>query len=125
MAAPSVVPAASPRGPASRSNSFSSNTAAPKAPVEKAARAERPEVDAHTLEREARNRDRMLKEAQRMSLLMNRGQAGKKDAASERPARKEKDKKRDRRRGSGKYEEEDTEARARRVEEEREAERWS
>jgi len=125
MAASPVVPAAPPKGPSSRSNSFSSNAGAAKAPLKEQVRAERPEVDAHTLEREARNRDRMLKEAQRMSLLMNRGQAGKPTATSERTARKEKDKKRDRRRGSGKYEEEDTEARARRVEEEREAERWS
>lgn len=93
----------------------------------------KPEIDPHTLEREARNRERMLKEAQRMSVLMNRGAAAAGDGVGRRGSEStrlgggrrgsERDKKKDRRRGSG-YGDEDSESRARRVEAEREAERW-
>lgn len=80
----------------------------------------KPETDHHTLEREARNRERLLKELQRREAMEGKGSAGKRrDSKVEvrtGPAA---------RRVSYKYEdEESSEARASRVESEREAGRW-
>lgn len=80
--------------------------------------AKKPETDPHTLEREARNKERLLKELQRREAM--EGSAGKRrdsniDGRSGPAAR----------RVSYKYEdEESSEARATRVESEREAGRW-
>ncbi len=86
----------------------------PKAPPKK------PEMDHHELEREARNRERLLKELQRREAMDGKAPAGKK-----------RDSQANGRVGGGgrrvsyKYEDEETnEARATRVESEREAGRW-
>lgn len=105
-------------------------------------REEKPGLDAHTLEREARNRERMLKEQQRRQGLGS----GRKRSADEGVAvngdgeegghrssrRKVKDEGGEGRRsgrkgrGSWQYEDEESgEARATRVEKEREAARWN
>lgn len=80
----------------------------------------KPETDHHTLEREARNRERLLKELQRREAMEGKSSTGKRrDSKVEvrtGPAV---------RRVSYKYEdEESSEARASRVESEREAGRW-
>jgi len=72
------VPPTAPKAAISTSRTNSLGNSATKAvePDSKRSRTEsKPEIDPHTLEREARNRERMLKEAQRMSVLMNRGNA--------------------------------------------------
>ncbi|KAI9723350.1 MAG: hypothetical protein M1812_001234 [Candelaria pacifica] len=89
------------------------------APKEREKKLEVPQVDPHTLEREARNKERLLKEQQRRESLnaerekkeVGRGARGKEDRKG--------------RRVSYKYEDEESdEARALRVENEREAGRW-
>lgn len=78
------------------------------------------ETDHHTLEREARNRERLLKELQRREAMEGKGSTGtKRDSKVEGRAGPTA------RRVSYKYEdEESSEARATRVESEREAGRW-
>ena len=80
----------------------------------------KPEMDHHTMEREARNRERLQKELQRREAMEGKG-----------PSHKRRDSKTDGRSGTGtrrvsyKYEDEESnEARASRVESEREAGRW-
>lgn len=71
--------------------------------------------DPHTLEREARNRERLLKETQRIAALNGGGsKRGRDDGGEERKGRKK--------RGRG---EESEEARIARLEAEREGERWA
>ncbi|KAI9702446.1 MAG: hypothetical protein M1836_000926 [Candelina mexicana] len=78
-----------------------------------------PQIDPHTLEREARNKERLLKEQQRRESL--NAERGKKEPG--RGAKGREDRKG--RRVSYKYEDEESdEARALRVENEREAGRW-
>ncbi len=80
----------------------------------------KPEMDHHELEREARNRERLLKELQRREAMEGKPPAGKKrdSQVNGRVAGGG-------RRVSYKYEDEETnEARATRVESEREAVRW-
>lgn len=74
MTAP--IPPTAPRAVSNNLHASSSSTSITKSsePESKRPRTDsKPEIDPHTLEREARNRERMLKEAQRMSVLMNRG----------------------------------------------------
>lgn len=81
--------------------------------------AKKTEMDHHELEREARNRERLLKELQRREAMEGKPPAGKRDSqVNGRVAGGG-------RRVSYKYEDEETnEARATRVESEREAVRW-
>lgn len=86
---------------------------------------EKKEVDPHTLEREARNRERLLKEAQRIAGLtsalgMNRKRS--RDDGDEGSGRKGSGRKKGRRERGG---EEGDEARIARLEAERESSRWA
>ncbi len=80
----------------------------------------KPEMDHHTMEREARNRERLLKELQRREAMEGKGSNGQRreSKGDTRGATSS-------RRMSYKYEDEESnEARASRVENEREAGRW-
>ncbi|OGM51338.1 hypothetical protein ABOM_000143 [Aspergillus bombycis] len=92
-------------------------------PSSSSAKTSEPEKDPHTLEREARNRERLLKEQQRREAMHADRDAGKtsrrRDSRQERPAAGS-------RRLTYKYEDDESDAaRAARVEKEREASRWA
>ncbi|KAL3471963.1 hypothetical protein BJX99DRAFT_236488 [Aspergillus californicus] len=85
--------------------------------------ASEPEKDPHTLEREARNRERLLKEQQRREAMQVDRDAGK--PSRRRDSRQERERDRGSRRLNYKYDDETDSARAARVEREREAGRWT
>lgn len=78
-----------------------------------------PEKDPHTLEREARNRERLLKEQQRREAMQ-----ADRDTTSKPSRRRDSRQERGGRRLNYKYDDESDDARAARVEREREASRW-
>jgi zinc finger CCCH domain-containing protein 13 len=119
-----------PTGPSSRRSSIQQQQASTE-PTPPPAPSNEKAADPHTLEREARNRERLLKERQRRQQLADGSNDRKRSFADANGEARGNTGERERRKKSRrvmnvKYEdEENDEARARRVEREREASRWN